>query len=188
MSECVLGVDPATTSGWSLWQQPNTYLDSGDLAFDAKRGLYWASDKLFALATRVQLDYGVDLQDPATTLTLAIEEPWGRFFRSTRKQAEFLAVWEVVFGHGRVIRVNPATWQSSILGAGPKAGRKRRKEMARRVAATVMKDQRIQPGEDEADAVCIGLWACQEIQRERLMQRRREERPDGRRIKAGVRG
>lgn len=171
----ILAVDPATKAGWALFEYPSTYLESGMMDFSKARSLYWATEQLY----NIGLDK--DLFDGGSRMVLVLEEPWGRFFRSSRKQAEYLALFEVVYGYDRVIRVNPATWQTQFLHVSTRLGRKKIKGVAQRVAAVVA-DKPL--GEDEADAICIGLWAAATLRLEEYEQKKER----GRKIKRPAKG
>ena len=158
----ILAVDPAKRSGWSLWTVDGACLCSGVADMSKAKTLYRADDVLYATWREMATAANVDVMDPETPLTLVLEEPWGRFFRSLRKQAEYLALWESMYGHGDVIRVNPATWQSAVLCLSNKTKRAARKASAQKIAAKIAERD---VGEDEADAICIGLWAVGKLAR-----------------------
>jgi len=56
----------------------------------------------------------------------------------------------------RIVRVNTQTWRKAVLGMNARAGHDALKAAARARALTLVGRD---VGDDEADAICIGVWA-----------------------------
>ena len=148
----ILAVDPGAKSGWAIFDR-GRYVTSGV----ATR----------SLGRKVAIDSATDQAKMSGLPLVIVAEKWtaGGLHANPATMAGLGAAWgmwaeaieEAGIPKARIVRVFPQTWRAAILQ--PRRGTKsevlKAMSVVRAQAITGMADV----NHDEADAVCIGLWA-----------------------------
>jgi hypothetical protein len=141
----LLCVDTAEVSGWSIWRNGN--LDShGEMNV-----LRHSPEALLR---------DVFVRSSGEPVVLVLEKP---FFGTS--QGQYIGLWKYyflqVFGQARrrrIVSVYPSQWRARVLPSG--GGRRDRDSARRQERAIAALEVDCRPiGDDEAAAICIGLWA-----------------------------
>jgi hypothetical protein len=149
--ECVvLAIDPGARSGFAVFE----------------RGALLASGSLLPSESRVEVAREAARLSEASGLPLvAVAEKWtAGGWRSAASMIGTGAAWGVWLGalgeigqpNRRIVRVTTQAWRKAVLGMNARAGHDALKAASQLRARTVVGRE---VGHDEADAVCIGLWA-----------------------------
>lgn len=162
----VLAIDPGAVSGWAILrvgelERYGLAEDAGARGHAVAEAMRIARDRCHVLIVVAEKwSAGGERTDRRMTHVtwMGLSKQWGK--------------WEVALelaGHPmrRVVRVYPQTWHASILG-GRRVNTKVQaiSYVGRRFGRTV--------ASDEADAICIGLWASQAGEVAQVLPRRKQ--------------
>jgi Holliday junction resolvasome RuvABC endonuclease subunit len=154
MRSTVLAIDPGTVSGFALIRNGRVEV-SGEFRIDSDRGLHRARCMVEAESS------GIMVVEAMGYL------PSGKHFMTAWSMGRHVGMWETL------ARVNsmeshflhPNLWQSAVLGAGRGMKRDARKALSIAVAS---KHVPYKPNDNEADAICMGLFVDTEIKHGRV--------------------
>jgi hypothetical protein len=150
-NQCVLlAIDPGAVSGMSLWV-------NGQLTYSAQVGKAHERHEVVRNAVRLQHNHHLPL--------MVVREAWtgGGKRMGPKTIAGMGAAWGAWREHllllqhpmGRVVKVTPQRWRSSVLG-GPQRSTDKWKSAAQ--AYVSARFGNTDCGPDEAEAICIGAW------------------------------
>lgn len=167
----VLSVDPATCSGYALWQD-GKIIDSGTIKVAKKekeaefvhlRTMIY--DKFFKLYIDVLV---IELQYPPVHKNTVVSPKVVAQVMAGFKVSCIRGIWIGCIRAHKVVVVAPSTWESAVLSTKNRMKRDQIKDISRTVASSEVGRR---PGSDEADAINIGRWYLTQANLTRTLQR-----------------
>jgi hypothetical protein len=165
----VLGIDPASTSGWSVFVD-GTLVNSGvvearhsgrqaprahSIQEVVRNVIYRSMGNQFGIIARPAVAVaetwttGPGDYRATAAMMLGLGTSWGIW---ERELTSFAVTGDLYFSKRNIVRVNVATWRSKLFG---------KVNVSKAEAIRYVKDQFkiARPvGHDEAEAICIGYW------------------------------